>query len=650
MANVPIPLLPQTVGLAGPEMIEVVQAGTSARTTVRQIAALGGPTGPLGPTGPTGPAGTLGNTGPTGSTGPTGIEGPTGPGGASGGPTGPTGIQGPTGPSGTGPTGPTGSSIIGPTGPTGSTGTIGPTGPTGPIGPNLTGLQIAALLDPVTTVPVIASYNQTSAEQAAGVTPVNYAYLPLNVIRYGADPTGIADSTLAIQNACNIANQSNGGRVYIPTGQYKTTNTINRQANVYIVGDGPGFSPGGTGYTSIVATGNYTIIATIGSFSSVINGGGVQNLVLNGTWGGNNANTSSLGISESFTNRAIHRDVRIHGCYQGMYGIGLWQVVWDNIQVDGGGTQQNYDGFYLDQLPLTFPAGTSNAVIATGCVSQGIAHAPYRLLNPNGSKFTSCEAENGIYGFFIGNTSPGMYPIEFAHFVNCLADTCGTYGWVIQQGSNASPCTYIQLTNCWGSSCTSGFYLDGCDQINMTNLQAGNNSAGGIILHNSLHCTVSNSQLHSNNTGANVGAGDITIDGGSFNRIIGNTSQNFNAAGKSLVEQNATNSNYIENNSLFAGAIIIGANSRVRNNPGYNPLGTSGPVTVGISPATITAGSSPETHYITQSSTNTAVISMNSLSLGILTAGMTLVVNLEPGQAYQVTWNTTAPTYQKDVH
>jgi hypothetical protein len=44
-----IPQLPQTIGLVGPEMIEVVQGGVSARTTVRQIANLGGPTGPTGP-------------------------------------------------------------------------------------------------------------------------------------------------------------------------------------------------------------------------------------------------------------------------------------------------------------------------------------------------------------------------------------------------------------------------------------------------------------------------------------------------------------------------------------------------------------------------------------------------------------------------
>lgn len=148
MGNVTIPMLPQSVGLTGDEQLEIVQAGTSKRTTVSQVAQLGGPTGPPG-AGPTGPTGTAGPTGPasgptgptgpgvTGPTGPTGTGGPTGPGVGA---TGPTGSGGPTGPSGTGPTGP---SVTGPTGtngtngatgPTGAAGANGPTGPTGIVG------------------------------------------------------------------------------------------------------------------------------------------------------------------------------------------------------------------------------------------------------------------------------------------------------------------------------------------------------------------------------------------------------------------------------------------------------------------------------------------------------------------------------------
>jgi hypothetical protein len=233
--------LPQVVGLTGQEQVEAVQGVTSVRLSVQQIANYGGPTGPMGPTGPTGPAGTLGNTGATGPTGATGTLGPTGPGGASGGPTGPTGVTGPTGPSGTGPTGP---SVTGPTGSGGPTGPTGPsitgptgpaiTGPTGPTGPPGTALQIAALTSTVTTAPVIASYDQTTAEKAAGITPVNYSYLPGNVLRYGTYVNSATDITTAVTHACAC-----NARVYIPSfpGAY-LVGQINTGIATLIYGDG----------------------------------------------------------------------------------------------------------------------------------------------------------------------------------------------------------------------------------------------------------------------------------------------------------------------------------------------------------------------------------------------------------------------------
>ncbi len=44
-------------------------------------------------------------------------------------------------------------------------------------------------------------YPQTAAEVAASVTPTYYYYEPGDVRRYGADPTGVADSTTAIESA-----------------------------------------------------------------------------------------------------------------------------------------------------------------------------------------------------------------------------------------------------------------------------------------------------------------------------------------------------------------------------------------------------------------------------------------------------------------
>jgi polygalacturonase len=73
-------------------------------------------------------------------------------------------------------------------------------------------------------------YSQTAAELAAGVTPSNYSFLPGDVRRYGADPTGSADSTAAIKTAINVCHFGQGANarfVQFNDGTYKTTSTIN---------------------------------------------------------------------------------------------------------------------------------------------------------------------------------------------------------------------------------------------------------------------------------------------------------------------------------------------------------------------------------------------------------------------------------------
>ena len=56
----------------------------------------------------------------------------------------------------------------------------------------------------------------------------------------GADPTGAADSTAAIQAAISAVIYAGGGVVYVPMGRYKVISTLTASGNipVYIVGDG----------------------------------------------------------------------------------------------------------------------------------------------------------------------------------------------------------------------------------------------------------------------------------------------------------------------------------------------------------------------------------------------------------------------------
>jgi hypothetical protein len=104
--------------------------------------------------------------------------------------------------------------------------------------------EIAELLSP-----------RTSAEISAGVTPVNYAYPPGDVRRYGATGDGVTDDTFAIQQASD-ALPTWGGILYFEFGTaYKIgrIDIISKNATVYadgakflLDGNGAGFVLHGT--------------------------------------------------------------------------------------------------------------------------------------------------------------------------------------------------------------------------------------------------------------------------------------------------------------------------------------------------------------------------------------------------------------------
>ncbi len=92
---------------------------------------------------------------------------------------------------------------------------------------------------------------RTSAEIAARILPVNYTHAPGNVLRYGADPTGVASSFTAVRNCMkaaltghSVAGIGDHGRIYFPRGTYLIdrdgvfNDTADFQRGFIIEGDG----------------------------------------------------------------------------------------------------------------------------------------------------------------------------------------------------------------------------------------------------------------------------------------------------------------------------------------------------------------------------------------------------------------------------
>jgi hypothetical protein len=84
----------------------------------------------------------------------------------------------------------------------------------------------------------IGYYARTAAEIAASVTPVNYAYAPYDLRRYGADPTGVVPSDTAMGSAISVCNV--GGVIRAPAGTYLFNNpiVITGKSGITIEGDG----------------------------------------------------------------------------------------------------------------------------------------------------------------------------------------------------------------------------------------------------------------------------------------------------------------------------------------------------------------------------------------------------------------------------
>lgn len=88
-------------------------------------------------------------------------------------------------------------------------------------------------------------YPRTAAEIAAGVTPTDYAYPPLDIRRYGGDPTGGGNSDTALASAISVCG-TNGGVIVAPSGAYVFASAIslNVKRGIIIQGEGSQTSGG----------------------------------------------------------------------------------------------------------------------------------------------------------------------------------------------------------------------------------------------------------------------------------------------------------------------------------------------------------------------------------------------------------------------
>lgn len=170
----------------------------------------------------------------------------------------------------------------------------------------------------------IGSFALTNAEISAGVIPTNYTYPPLHAWRYGADPTGVVDSTQSLTRWINVINQSGGlpsqsfRSAYLPGGLYLITAGLPpiTASKLSIHGDGSDVSRinvSGQGFTVLQIGGNVPTAVTISNVT--IQGIGIFRL------GGTNIVTTLMKIIGS--QFGVFRDITLYDNTQVGGGVGL---------------------------------------------------------------------------------------------------------------------------------------------------------------------------------------------------------------------------------------------------------------------------------------------------------------------------------------
>lgn len=373
---------------------------------------------------------------------------------------------------------------------------------------------------------------------------------------FGAVGNGAADDRPKIQAAIDAIHSAGGGRLLVPAGVYLLGASIDRKPGVFLEGDGAEF-------TELRALGDFPVMTAIGSIGNIRNRGGAKGMLIRG---GGKANANAHGIYEAWTNRAIYEDIRFHGCRYGMYASNVWQSKWDNVHADGGGTDQNYIGFYMAEVD---PTNQNNAVQAVNCMAQGTEFCGFRLINFNGSKFVNCEAAGtGVHGWYLGDPTVGTESIRWGAFANCLADTVSGHLWRLEKGA-ATEVRQIHFSNCWAGTSTSGhgFHVGGASEIIINGLMVASVNKSAVAFVSSARCVLSGGSLNGYDGAAGANPGVALIDSTNI-QVLSNHVYSASGAAKGLVESGSANSNAVIGNHLQSGITKVGAASKFARNIG----------------------------------------------------------------------------------
>jgi hypothetical protein len=429
-------------------------------------------------------------------------------------------------------------------------------------------------------------YAQTAAELAAGVTPTHYSYLPLNVLRYGADPTKTVASDPAFAAAYAVcAKMPTGGRIHAPAGQYLSTTPVGPgdAQNTFLEGDG------------LEVT---ILFASAGNASSVLSFGvagtqchGFEKLSINCA-----ASRSCTGFTLTDVSTFYANDFLIQAAVIGI-------------------SMANGDGIFINNFVIN-----SSIEVGVNIVSGSDQYFVNGVLfNPSGSPTTVAgiviNGDNG--GIFAENLDviqqgqgllvnpSNEQSCAFSSFVNCDFDTCQANGVTLAPTAGGSIFGF-EFSSCWTSSSTvgSGFGIAGAGAVNgitVNGHRAFHNAQHGFVV---LNTAATNLAFNNCDASGNSASSSGSFDGFFFaagvsgfsvrdSRIGLENNQAYTQGTGIQVAAGASNNYQIIGNDVRGNVTAAisdggtGTTKMVKDNLGFNPTGSVS-ITVTASPFSFT--------------------------------------------------------------
>lgn len=395
-----------------------------------------------------------------------------------------------------------------------------------------------------------------------------------DVIAFGADPTGVADSTSAIQSAISASSAS---FVYLPQGVYKVSSTLTiSTTGISLVGAGRLTSQIKTTQTTgdiISITAPYTKIESltiVGPGNAVMTSGNAIN-----DTGGYGSSFKNLYISDVFNgitltnaSNCLVQYVKMANIY-GAYGV----------QFSGGGGHSFRDN-QLD--PLQYGGGSGWTNTSTfGAWTTTHAYAANSVVTANGGYFYTVA----------GGTSAGAGGGPVTNVFNTPI-TDGTITWYFQCSTSnillaiASSNANFVINNDFSGPTNNALSIVAGSQNSISQNTMGQNLGNGISMGATATQNLITGNVISGASGTFAGGIIETATSATTNRYIGNY---VNGAGWYGILISSSHGNVQNNTIIGAGqktsvyGITVSANTNnfmISNNVIIPSVGMTGPVQV----------------------------------------------------------------------